>query len=170
MPRSTTAPEGGEHERIDDEPALHVGDPGSVGAGALDVERAAAGLALGEHGVAVAHEHDRALVGPRVVEPHVDGRAVGLIGLGGGHQAVLLEERDEAPPHGVDAGLVVAAAVDVHELGQEGQHGLLLRAEPLGDLCFSRGQSGHASPLAVRARGCGSARRRKACTVAASAG
>ena len=122
----------------------------------------------------MAHEHDRRLVAQRVVEPYVDGVAVGLVGLDRRDEAVLLEEGDEAPADGVDAGLVVAAAVDVHELGQERQHGLLLRAEPLGNPCFLRGQCGHASPLQIlrlwRSCGYGAARRRKACAVAASAG
>ena len=64
-----------------------------------------------------------------------------------GEQALLLEEADEALPDGVDAGLVVAAAVDVHDLAQQRQHRLLLRGQPIGDGCFLRRRLGHVLPL-----------------------
>ena len=44
------------------------------------------------------------------------------------------EEIDEQLADGIDAGLVVAAAVGVHGLAQQGEHGLLGRA--IGDLGF----------------------------------
>ena len=143
--------EGREHESIDDEPALHVGDARTVGAAVLDAERPAAGLALREHGVAVAHQHDRPLVGAGVVEPDVDGVAEVSLGSREVTRPCCCEEVDEAPADGVDAGLVVAAAVDVHDLGQQRQHGLLLRAEPLGDLRLLRRLSDHAFPFASKA-------------------
>ena len=64
-------------------PALHVDHAGAIGAAALDAERTARHLALGEHGVAMAHQHDRALVGRLVVEADVDGVAEALVGLDG---------------------------------------------------------------------------------------
>ena len=58
-------------------------------------------------------------------------------------QALLLEETDEARADGVDACLVVAAAVDVHGLAQQRQHRLFLRGQPVGDLRLLRRLLGH---------------------------
>src|SRR6185436_16721809 len=109
--RAAEALEGRQHEGVEDEPALHVDHAGPVGATTLDAERPARHLALGEYGVAVAHQHDRALVRRLVVEADVDGVAEALVRLDAGRHLLLAEEADEARAHRVDAGLVVAAAV-----------------------------------------------------------
>ena len=51
----------------------------------------------------------------------------------------------------IDAGLVVAAAVDVHDLGEQRQHRLLLRRQPVGDDGFLRCRLGHGSSPVFRA-------------------
>src|SRR5262249_37183978 len=157
--------EGGEHERVDHEPRLHVGDARTVRAAILDTERPAAGLALRKYGVAVAHKQDRPLVGTGVVELHVDGVAAAVARLARGDEALLFEEVDEPLADGIDAGLVMAAAVDVHDLGQQRQHGLLLRAEPFADLRLVRRLSAHAIPLACNLGSYPWARFCKACAV-----
>jgi len=73
----------------------------------------------------------------------VDGVAEGVVRLAAGQQALRGKEVDEALADRVDAGLVVAAAVGVHRVAQQVEHGILLAGEPAGDLGFSRGQCGH---------------------------
>ena len=82
--RAAEALEGFEHEGVHDEARLHVGDARAIGAAALDLEAAARHLALREHRVAMAHQHDRLLVRRAVVEADVDGVAEGLVRLDAG--------------------------------------------------------------------------------------
>ena len=108
-----------------------------------------AAFAFREHGVAVAHEQDGFLVGARVVEADVDGVAEAVVRLAGRQQTMRGEEVDEALADRVDAGLVVAAAVDVHRVAQQVQHRLLLRGQPVGDLRFVWRELGHGRAPAV---------------------
>jgi len=102
-------------------------------------------LAVREHGVAMAHQHDvAARVGAAVllrpIPGHRGAQAIAVLGLRQrlDRDAVPVQEIAHHPAHGVDAGLVVAAAVDVHHAAQQVHHGAVLGGEPGGDGGFRR--------------------------------
>ena len=139
--RAAELRERGEHEAVHHQPRLHVGDARPVGDAVADGERPARHLAIGEDRVAMAHQHDVAAgVARGAVPRHGRTQAVAVLllveRLHGdvvrGHEA--LDHRADR----VDAGLVVAAAVDVHHLAQQRHHRVLLAGEPGGDLGFGR--------------------------------
>ena len=68
----------------------------------------------------------------------MDGIAEPVVGFAGREQAVLREEIDEKLADGIDPSLVVAAAVGVHRIAQQGEHGFLLGRQPISDLGFVR--------------------------------
>src|SRR5262245_48050626 len=132
-----------QHKGVHDQARLHVGHAWTIGPAIFDPKGAAGRLALRKDGVAMAHQHDRLLVGTRRLEAHVDGGGEGGVRLGGDDQPVFLEKAHQSLPDRLDAGFVVAAAVNVDELTDELEHGVLLRAEPVRELGFVRRQFGH---------------------------
>ena len=126
-----------QHEAVHHQARLHVGDAGAVGAVAFDLERPAGRLALGKDGVAMAHQQDRPVAAGRIVP---DGGGDGVAELGVGRDlagdAVAVEERADVAADRIDAGLVVAAAVGVHQRFQQRQHGVALARQPVEDLLF----------------------------------
>ena len=152
--RAAKLREGGKHEAVHHQPRLHVGDARAVGDAVADGERAARHLAVGEHGVAMAHQHDVAAgIARRPVPRHRGAQAVAVLLLAQRFDRDALR-RHEALHHcadRIDARLVVAAAVDVHHLAQQRDHGVLLGGEPGGDLGFSGGHTDLPSELEIEA-------------------
>ena len=72
----------------------------------------------------------------------MDGIAVGCVRFDVGDEAAVTEMLDEAVADGIDAGLVVTAAVDVHDLLDEAEHGFSVRRQPIANLLFERFQAG----------------------------
>src|SRR5690606_32722904 len=127
------------------EPALHVGDARTIGPAVDDLERPAPRLALREDGVAVTHEEDGLEIAAGAGEFGPQGVAVGLAAPPGRRDAVIREEAGEALAHRIDAGLVVAAAVDVHHLFEKCEHLALPLCQPAADGLLGLGASRHRS-------------------------
>ncbi len=80
--RAAELGECGEHEAVHHQPGLHVGDARAVGDAVADRERPPRGLAIGEHRVAMAHQHDvAARVACRPVPRRRGAQAVAVAGL-----------------------------------------------------------------------------------------
>ena len=126
-----------EHEGIHDEARFHVGDPRAKGLIAIDPERALCDGPVGEHRVAMAHQHDGPDV-PAAGKPRRHTVAKSGIGNGLADDAGAFELSPQAFPDRVDPALVVAAGIDIHEIRQQGDHRLMLPAEILDNigLCF----------------------------------
>ena len=73
----------------------------------------------------------------------MDGIAELFVRFAGRDQTLIGEKIDEQLADGIDPGLVVAAAVGVHRIAKQGDHGVLLRGEPLRDLGFVWCDLGH---------------------------
>ena len=131
--------EGCEHEAVHHEARLHVGDAGTISGAVADGERPTRYLAIGEHRVAMAHQHDVAAgVAGRAVPGNRGAQAVAVVLLGGDchRYAVRLHEAMHHRADGVDSRLVVAAAVDVHHFAEQRDHRVVLLGEPGGDVGF----------------------------------
>ena len=124
---------GRKHESVHHEPGLHVADARAIGAPVLDPERAPARLPLREHGVAVAHEHDRLVRSAGRADMGLDGIAEALVRHHRRLDAVLGEKAAEALADRVHARLVIGAGIDVHDLLEKGEHRVALAREPGGD-------------------------------------
>jgi hypothetical protein len=133
--------ERGEHERVHHEARLHVGHARPIGACALGTERPARDLALRKYRVAMSHQQDGG------VRARADARAKRIaetrIRDDLGSNAVALEKFSQSCADRIDAVLVVAAAVGVHELFEQRQHGRPLRGKPLENAAFLRGHVRH---------------------------
>ena len=126
------------------EPRLHVGATRAGRLAVGDAERTAHGLALPEHGVAMAHQQDRRVAGAcPVPDAGTNGVAETLIGQHLEADVVARKEAAQLRADRIDAGLVVGAAVDVHERRHEGDHGLALAGEPIKHRGFFLGERGH---------------------------
>ena len=66
-----------------------------------------------------------------------DGVAEYLVGRDLGGNAVFIEEFPDMAACRIDTGLVVGAAIGVHERLQQRQHGVALAAEPVEDFLFA---------------------------------
>jgi hypothetical protein len=140
--RTSEAVIGREHEGVHHEPGLHVGHPRPIGAAILDSEGPAARLALREHGIAVAEQHD-GFVSP--AGPGDLGRdciAVDVARVNGHPDALALEVAAEAFARGIHARLVIAAGIDVHDLLQKREHRALLLGQPIEDGARGFGHGG----------------------------
>ena len=127
------APQRFEHEGVHDEARFHVGDTRPEGLVAVDAERPLGGGAVGEHGVAMPHQHDRpvaaAVPGIRAAmqSPKI---SCGKVSQG---MPAASSQTPQPIADGIDAALVVAAGIDVHEVGQQVDHRLMLPSEMFDD-------------------------------------
>ena len=135
-------------ERLDDkgvhdEARLHVGDTGPKGLVVFYPEGPLGSGAVGEDSVAMAHQHDGA-VAANAGQPRGNAIAKCFMGDGLAGNARRFEIGSQPVADRIDAVVVVAARIDVHEVRQEGHHRLMLPAEMLenGGLCFAA----HACP------------------------
>ena len=116
-----------------------------MGEAVTDSEGPARRLAVGKHGVAMAHQNDVAAeiglaAGARLVAAGRDTcpQAIAVLRLSDGfnRDAVSGKEPTQCLADRIDAGLVVAAAVDLDDLAQQRDHGILLRGQPRSDPGF----------------------------------
>ena len=136
------------HEHVHHQAGLHVRHAGAEGLAAVHAPGALGGGAQGKDGVHVAHQLPMPLsrwvaarhagqqaVAPARLRQRLHGDACGF------------EPRTQQRGHLAHAGLVAAAAVDVHDLGQQIGHGLLLGGQPVqqgaGGVVDGRGGRGH---------------------------
>lgn len=131
--------EGSRHEDVHHDAGLHVGNAGPVGALVLDRERALAGLALAEHGVAMPHQQHRLLVTARLGHFGMDGIAKRAVALAPVRNAVLGKVPLEPRTNRIDALLVVRPGIDVHDVAQQIDHRLPLRRQPIRNLSLRHG-------------------------------
>ena len=126
-----------EDEGIHDQARLHVGDPRAEGLIAIDPKRALCDGPVGEHCIAMTHQHDRLAV-PAAGKPRRHAVAISGVGNGLADDAGGFEMGPQAFPDRVDPAFVVAAGIDVHEICQQSDHRLMLPAEILDNigLCF----------------------------------
>ena len=133
--------EGLQHEGVHHETGLHIGDAWAVGTAVLDAKPPFFCLALGKNGVAMSHQQNGFLVRRRIVEPDVNGVAIGFVRLDAREKASFLIVANETITDGIDAGLVIGAAVDVHHLFDQPQHLPGVGCKPVADLFFGRSQA-----------------------------
>ena len=91
-------------------------------------------LAVGEHRVAMAHEHDVAAgVAGRPVPRHSGPQAVAMPLLRDGfdRNSMLRQECANHVTDSVNSRLVVTATIDVHDLTEQRNHRVLLHPEPV---------------------------------------
>jgi hypothetical protein len=123
-----------QHETVHHQAGLHVGHTRAIGAVAVDPERPAGRLALGKHRVAMPHKQDRTVAA--VADGRADGIAETAIGCHLGGDAIATEERANVAADRIDPGLIVGAAVGVHQGLEQPQHGGALAREPVEDRAF----------------------------------
>src|SRR3984957_7952250 len=131
-----------EHDRVHSKAGLHVAASGPGAAALVAPERALPRLALGIDGVAVAHEQD-GRVRAALPDGRADAVAVLVVRDRIGRDAARGQERADARAGGIDAGLVEAAAVGVHQRLDEAEDRGALARDPVQDLAFRLGQRRH---------------------------
>jgi len=105
--------------------------PGPKAWSAIGAERPLGGGAVGEYGIAVAHQHDRPVAPAAGGQPRRHAIAEGFMRERFTGDPRRIEPDPQPIADGIDAALVVAAGIDVHEIGQQGDHRLMLPAEML---------------------------------------
>jgi hypothetical protein len=107
--------------------------PGPGGLIAIDAKWPLGHGAVGEDSVAVAHQHDRPVAAARTGDTRRHAIAKNLVRKGFASDPRRIEPGPQPIADGIDAALVVAAGIDVHEFGQQRDHRLMLPSEMFDD-------------------------------------